>query len=157
MTSELWQRPWFRKLDCTNAQFLCVILMVVVSCVVGQQGFHVYVRHALSRSFERSSLKMGSSSVLVSLALLAAAASAVADDVIVGTGDNFDKIIKDNPFVVAEFYAPWCGHCKNLEPEYSKAATELKKGDVSITLVKVRFVVSFVPQCEGSLEALSTH
>lgn len=47
-------------------------------------------------------------------------------DVISLNDNNFDQIIYSSKEMwLVEFYAPWCGHCKNLEPEWNKAATEL--------------------------------
>ena len=48
-------------------------------------------------------------------------------DVIELTDSNFEeKVLKSDDLWLVEFYAPWCGHCKNLEPIWAEAATELK-------------------------------
>lgn len=49
------------------------------------------------------------------------------DEVIELTDANFDKLVLQSDDVwLVEFFAPWCGHCKNLAPEWAKAAKELK-------------------------------
>lgn len=43
------------------------------------------------------------------------------------TESNFDKlVVQSDDMWLVEFFAPWCGHCKNLAPHWAKAATELK-------------------------------
>lgn len=50
----------------------------------------------------------------------------VGEDVITLTGETFDATVLAHPLIVVEFYAPWCGHCKRLEPELEQAASVLK-------------------------------
>lgn len=48
-------------------------------------------------------------------------------EVIKLTDNNFMETVIDSPDMwMVEFYAPWCGHCKNLQPEWEKAAKILK-------------------------------
>nr|QOJ52477.1 protein disulfide isomerase [Meloidogyne incognita] len=69
--------------------------------------------------------------------LLNIASEAISSDVLVYTDANFDKDIKKHDVALVEFYAPWCGHCKKLAPDYEKAATKLKNNDPPIILIKV--------------------
>ena len=40
---------------------------------------------------------------------------------------NFPKeVLKSDSVWIVEFYAPWCGHCQRLVPDYTKAAKALK-------------------------------
>ncbi|XP_049579194.1 protein disulfide-isomerase A3 [Syngnathus scovelli] len=58
--------------------------------------------------------------------LAALAGLSRASDVLEFTDDDFDSGIQNLDLILVEFYAPWCGHCKRLAPEYEAAATRLK-------------------------------
>ncbi|XP_077119693.1 protein disulfide-isomerase A3 [Ranitomeya variabilis] len=73
-------------------------------------------------------------SLLLSVLVLVAASTARASDVLDFTDDDFESSISQYPVILVEFFAPWCGHCKKLAPEYEEAATKLK-GTVALAKV----------------------
>jgi len=60
-----------------------------------------------------------------------------ASNVVDLTTENFDSIALDNSKnVLVEFYAPWCGHCKHLAPDYEKVANAFV-GESDVVVAKV--------------------
>lgn len=53
------------------------------------------------------------------------------------TSENFDEFSKTDESMLVMFYAPWCGHCKKMKPEYEKAATQMKIEKIKGTLAAV--------------------
>lgn len=66
--------------------------------------------------------------ILISLAISHAAALYGANSSVIQlTAGNFKEIVVNSPQpILVEFYAPWCGHCKQLAPIYKKLADSLK-------------------------------
>ena len=65
--------------------------------------------------------------------------------VTVVVGKTFDEIV-NNPSkdVLIEMYAPWCGHCKKLEPIYKELAKKYKN-EKKLVIAKIDATANDVP------------
>lgn len=53
------------------------------------------------------------------------------------TEATFADFVAENPYVLAEFFAPWCGHCKKLGPEFATAADALADSVPDVKLAQI--------------------
>jgi len=79
------------------------------------------------------------SGLVLFIALLIVGSYAVTqeDSVYVLETSNFSEWLVEQEFALVEFYAPWCGHCKNLAPHFAKTAQDLEASGSPAKLAKV--------------------
>jgi len=69
-----------------------------------------------------------------------------AHGVVTVVGDSIDALVADgSKDLLIEFYAPWCGHCKQLAPIYDQLATEFSSVD-SVVIAKMDATSNDAPE-----------
>lgn len=51
--------------------------------------------------------------------------------------NNFQEVAANSPFLLVEFYAPWCPYCKEFAPEFQKTDSMLQEQNSPVKLARV--------------------
>lgn len=82
---------------------------------------------------------------LTVFALLAATANAAVPSL---TPENYDSIT-DGKTVFIKYFAPWCGHCKKMAPDWEKLAGEWEGNDIGL-IAEVDCTTEGKPLCDAN-------
>lgn len=110
---------------------------------MGNVNFQTNLLLFLFKNTELQNIKIMSIRILVlaTFVLLAStyASTYATDDsnVLVLTDDDFPSVTSEFSHILIQFYAPWCGHCKNLAPIYAEVSEKLKAQGSFVRLAKV--------------------
>merc|ERR1712039_928686 len=67
------------------------------------------------------------------------------EPVFVLVGSEFENVVGKDKDVFVEFYAPWCGHCKRLAPEYENVGKAFEDVE-SVVIAKVDATENDTPE-----------
>jgi len=77
--------------------------------------------------------------------------------VVVVTANNWEDVVENNDKdVLVEFYAPWCGHCKNLAPIYAEVALEMADTQPDIVIAKMDATANDIPRSDFEVRGFPT-
>jgi len=92
---------------------------------------------------------MKSSFLLLILIIVTIFYSVTSESVRALSTDDFSSVAEGSTPALIEFYAPWCGHCKSLAPEYEIVAEVFKPHTSSVIVAKV--------DCDANSEVCSSN
>lgn len=67
------------------------------------------------------------------------------------TDENLDEILSQHKVVIAQFWAPWCGPCRTLEPIVEQLANEFEE---QVHVVKVNADINPVSAIKHQLQGI---